>query len=391
MIRVNEAIEIIKDNTRPVDGWEEVFLDGALDRVSYEDVFSQIDVPSFSRSAMDGYAVVFSSKNDKRFRIVDDEGLLKEGCCIRINTGFPIPEQADAIAEVEIVKKDGGFIELTRDIERQRNFTFSGVELKRGDVVVARGERISVRKWGLLAYSGVYRLKVRRRPNVGIITTGDEVVFAGDRLKRGGVYNANYYILYGLTRKWLCNPIYFGHVKDDPEKLREAIAYAINRCDAVLTTGGVSKGSRDFIKSILKDMDAKVFFDKTTIKPGKPAVFATVGDKPFFGLPGWPAALYTTAYVYLKPMLFRLAGLDSVGVGYPYCVMDEPTHSRAGKCYFNRVRLSVVDGEYHGVSAGSQKTDNFYSIAVADGLVRIDEEEEDKEEGVRLPLIVFDD
>ncbi|AEA34418.1 molybdopterin molybdotransferase MoeA [Hippea maritima] len=390
MLRVDDAIDVILSNVFPIDGWDEVFLDNALNRVAFEDVVSNIDVPDFDRSAMDGYALVFGD-DKKRFRVVESADELEENCCIRINTGFPIPDKADAIAEVEITKRVGNYIELLKPVERKRNFTSKGIELKKGGLLLKKGERISVRKQALLAYSGVFKLKVFRVPIVGIITTGDEVIFAGDEFESGKVYNANYFILKGLVQKWLGSPVYFGHIKDDKALLKKTIRHTLKRCDILLTTGGVSMGSRDFIKSVLSDMDANIFFEKTTIKPGKPAVFAKIEDKPFFGLPGWPAALFTVAYVYLKPMLFKLAGIDKLANEYLNCIIDESMHSKMGKCYFDRVRLTITDGMYHGVSAGSQKTDNFYSVAVADGLVRIDEKEEDKEKGAELPLIVFDD
>ena len=387
MVRVEDAVELIKRNTEPVKGFEELFISQIENRVAYEDVASPIDVPGFLRSAMDGYGLV--GRCD-RYRIVDSEDELDECTCIRINTGFPIPDKVYAVAEVEITKVNDGYLELTRDVQEKRNFTVRGVEVKKGEVILKAGERVSVRKRALLAYCGVAKIKVRRKPIVGLITTGDEVVFPGEERGKYTVFNANYFILEGLVRKWFGEPVYFGHAGDRVETILEMLFYALDRCDLVITSGGVSMGSRDFVKEAVKQGGFQVIFDKTTIKPGKPAIFAKFGEKLFFGMPGWPSALYATAYLYLKPMMYRLSGCEEKELSLTAKLL-EPMKSKKGKFYFNRVKVDFRDGGFCVSSAGSQKTDNFFSTAVADGLLGIDEEKGSVEIGQRLPLVIFDD
>ena len=388
MLRVSDALNLIEENTIPVDGFEFVYVYDVLNRVAYEDVMSPVDVPDFLRSAMDGYGLV---GNCSEYKLVENNYELEDCTCIRINTGFPIPEKVWAVAEVEIVETKDGYLRLLKSVEKKRNFTVKGVELEKGQVILREGERISVRKRALLAYCGINLIKVRRKPIVGIITTGDEVIFPGSVKKENSVYNANYFILDGLVKKWLCTPVYFGHVKDDLHELKEAMFYAFDRCDFLITTGGVSMGSRDFIKLILSDFsDTEILFDKTTIKPGKPAILAKIENKMFFGMPGWPSALYATAYVYLRPILSKLTGLEKRQNNFT-CVLSEPMKSKEGKYYFNRVNLDFENGVFYAQSSGSQKTDNFYSTAIADGFVGIEEEKGSLETGRRLPLIIFDD
>jgi len=388
MVTVGDAIDLILSHTKTVDGFEQVFVTDALGRIAYEDIVSGINVPHFLRSAMDGYGLVGECG---KYKVVERDKDLEDCTCIRINTGFPIPDKVFAVAEVEIIKIENGFLRLLKPVEKGRNFTVVGVEVKEGGIIAQKGERISVRKRALLAYCGVSSLKVRRKPLVGIITTGDEVVFPNEELGRFGVYNANYFILDGLIRKWFSEPVYFGHVKDDVNSIAEIVAYAVERCDVLITTGGVSAGSKDFMKGVLEsNLSAKIIFDKTTIKPGKPAVFAKMGDKILFGMPGWPSALYATAYIYLKPMLYKLSGFDHKEFELT-AKLSEPMRSRAGKFYFNRVKLDFKHDTFYAVSAGSQKTDNFYSTAVADGLLGIEEKKGSVEAGQQLPLILFDD
>ncbi len=388
MVTVRNALELILKNIHPIEDFEYVFIYDALDRIAWEDIVSPNNIPDFKRSAMDGYGLVGKCQE---YRVVQRIKDLDECTSIRINTGFPIPDGVIAVAEVEIVKREGDSIKLIKPVEEKRNFTEVGVELKKGEVILRKGERISVRKRALLAYCGLTTIKVVRKPIVGFLTTGDEVIFPGEEYKKFSVYNANYFILDGLIKKWLGEPIYFGHVFDNIDEIGEKVESMINRCDLIITAGGVSAGSRDFIKNVLQDrFNADVIFDKTTIKPGKPAVFAIIKDKPFFGMPGWPSALYATAYVYLKPMLNKLAGKSKKEFEL-ICKTKEPMKSRQGKYYFNRVKVLFEDGFFKVLSAGSQKTDNFFSTAVADGLVGIDEERGNVEKDQQLPLILFDD
>lgn len=387
MVKVEEAIEIILKNTETVRGYEYISIDNAYDRIAYEDVFSKIEIPSFKRSAMDGYGLVGDCD---KYRIVEDEGELEDCTCIRINTGFPIPDKVKAVAEVEIVDVKDGYLSLKKNVEDERNFTFAGIEVKKGTRIVKKGDRLSVRLVSLCAYCGISHIKVFRKPIVGIITTGDEVIFPFEKPTKNTVYNCNYYILKGLVNKWFGSPIYFGHAKDDKGDLERVFKDAIKSCDLVLSTGGVSKGSRDFTKEIIKELNGEIFFDRTTIKPGKPAVFAKVEGKIFFGLPGWPSALYTVAYLYLKPLLYKLAGYEYKAENLT-CIIDEDMHSREGKYYFDRVSVEFRDGAYHAVSTGSQKTDNFYSLAIADGLVGIEEDKGDVSRKSIVKLVLFDD
>ena len=387
MVRVENAVNLIKSNTEAVEGFEELFIGEVADRIAYEDVLSENDIPGFLRSAMDGYGLVGRCS---KYRLVEREDELADCACIRINTGFPIPDKVYAVAEVEIVETENGFIKLTENVQDGRNFTVPGVEVKKGDVILKAGERVSLRKRALLAYCGISVIKVRRKPIVGLITTGDEVIFPSRRQGEHTVFNANYFILDGLVKKWFGEPVYFGHVGDSVKQISELIFYALDRCDLVITSGGVSMGSRDFVKEVVKEGAFEVIFDKTTIKPGKPAVFAKKGNKLFFGMPGWPSALYATAYLYLKPMMLKLAGYREKELNFKARLL-EPMKSKKGKFYFNRVKIGFDDDGFTAISAGSQKTDNFYSTAAADGLLGIDEKRGSVEKGQRLPLILFDD
>jgi molybdopterin molybdotransferase len=390
MITTKEALEILLNTVTAKSIAQDVCISESLDRVCFEDVYSDIDIPTFTRSAMDGYAVRFG--NDMhRFSITEDSSDLKENEAMRINTGFPIPDFADSVVEIEKTKKDGSFIYIDMELQKERNFTKKATELAKGDVLLKKGQKISSKASGLLAYAGVVSLKVYQKPIVGIITTGDEVVFPARNLPKNSVFNSNFFILDALVKKWHSDSVYFGHIPDDKAIFKKRLLYALNRCDIILTTGGVSKGTKDYAKDVLKDIGANILFDKSAIKPGKPAAFATYGDKYIFALPGWPAALYTVAYVYLKPFLKKYAGLSNCENRFFEGVLEENMHSQAGKDYFNRVNVDYRDGVFYLKKAGSQKTDNYYSISKADGLAWLDVNQADKSKNEKVPFLFLDD
>jgi len=390
MITTYKAVKIILDSVKVKNISEEIYVSDSLDRVCFENIYSNIDIPSFTRSAMDGYAVVFKEGCNK-YEITEEENKLKSGKCIRINTGFPVPNIADAVVEVEKTDIKDGFIIIKEKIEPERNFTKIGSELKKGELLVKNGEHITAKKRALLAYAGIVTLSVYQKPIIGIITTGDEVVFPSCNLPKHSVYNANFFILDGLLKKWGANCIYFGHIPDEKDVFKERLEYALERCDIVLTTGGVSKGTKDYTKDTLQNIGANILIDKSTIKPGKPAAFATYKDKYIFALPGWPAALYTVAYIYLKPFILKFSGFKDYENKFFEGILDEDMHSRIGKDYFNRVFVEKRNGNFYLKNTKSQKTDNFYSISQADGLVWLDTELEDKTKGSKLPFIFLDD
>ncbi len=390
MISVKEAVDTILTAAKPKNIAQDIYMTDALDRICFNDIYSNIDIPTFNRSAMDGYALVFG-KDKTKYRIVDNENELKENCCIRINTGFAIPDKCDAVAEVEKVKVQDRHLIVNEEISLERNFTKRATELSKGELLVAKGEKISAKKYALLAYSGIVNLKVYQEPIIATITTGDEVVYPSCSLPTHSVFNSNYFILDGLLKKWGMQHIPFGHIEDNKNIFADRLKYALERCDVVLTTGGVSKGTKDYTKDVLNYIGAKILFENSTIKPGKPASFACYKDKYIFSLPGWPAALYSVAYIYLQPFLHKLSGFKHYQTKFYEGILTEDMHSQAGKDYFNRVSIDYKDGIFYLKSAGSQKTDNYLSIAKADGLVWIDKNKSDVKKGSKLPFIFLSD
>ncbi len=384
---VEEALKIILDNT-PVKPHQKVYLNESLGRVAYSDILAKSDYPSSNKTAMDGYAIVYKNK-DKPLKEVFNVEDFNETCALRLNTGNDIPLLADCVVEVELVEKKDGFIFITKNVEKYRNFVFSGSEIKKGDIVIQKGELINAQKRALLAYFGEITLDVYQKPIVGVITTGDEVVMPGESTNSNMVYNTNYFYLDGFIREQNAYCIYFGHVKDDIDELIKTYQYALSRCDILISTGGSSKGTKDFTKNVFEALGIEIKFDETTIKPGKPLIFGVLGEKQIFGMPGWPSSLVVNAQVFLKPAIKKLSGLSRYTNDTFYAKTTKPMHSRIGKDYFNRAILRY-DKHFVIEPLDSQETSNFISMAKANCLVHLDAFVGDVEEGTLLPLIMID-
>ncbi len=386
MIDVRSALELIEGCNITTPTCEEVFISDTIGRTACENIVSPVDFPAFTRSAMDGYALV-GSANSTQFALVNSASELKDGTCIRVNTGFPIPKHAFAVVELEKTTLKNGIVILEKPVEKKRNFTEKASEIRKGEILIEKGTLIDEKLRSLLAYVGLSSVKVFRKPVVGIVTTGDEVVFPGKSTEENVVYNCNYFILEGLLKKWGAQPVYFGHIPDEKEIFVKTVKNAIERCDFLITTGGVSKGSRDYTREVLKTIGCEFIFENTTIKPGKPALLAKLGDKYIFGAPGWPSALYTVAVVYVKPLTLRFCGNREYKHRFNTGVLKHDMHANKKKDYFNRVIVTMENGTYMLESSGSQKTDTFLSVARASGLVWIEKGKGDVPAGSKLPFI----
>ncbi|HHS48665.1 MAG TPA: molybdopterin molybdenumtransferase MoeA, partial [Desulfurella acetivorans] len=335
------------------------------------------------------YAIVYKNK-DKPLKEVFDIKQFDENSAFRLNTGNDIPTICDCVVEVELVETNNGYIKLSKNVEQYRNFVFAGSEIKKGEVVIKKGELINEQKLALLAYIGEVLIEVHQKPIVGIITTGDEVVFPGTNTQKSSVYNTNYFYLSSFVKKLNADCIYFGHIKDDIDDLIQAYNYALSRCDVVVSTGGSSKGTKDFTKKVFEALKIDIKFDETTVKPGKPLIFGNLDDKLVFGMPGWPSSLVVNTQVFLKPALKKLSGLNNYENTIYYVSTTKPMHSRLGKDYFNRAVLTYTNNGLFVEPLESQDTSNFFSMAKANCLVWLDASIGNVEKGMLLPAITID-
>ncbi|BBD72918.1 molybdopterin molybdenumtransferase MoeA [Sulfodiicoccus acidiphilus] len=273
----------------------EVSIIDAIGKRSAEEVESPIDLPPFSRSTVDGYAIRSSDVPGKlrlmgKLNIGEEPSVtLPPGQCIEVDTGSALPPGADAVVKVEDVRKTSEFVEVTSSVSPGLNVAWMGSDLVQGEPILSQGEQITSEKIATLAAAGISTIKVVEGLKVAVITTGNELVPPGSPLPPAHVYESNGWYLAARLKELGHEVLGPTMVRDNYEEILNAISEAVDRSDLVLVTGGTSAGERDYVHAALSSL-GEVVFHGLRFKPGKPTVMAIVRGKPVFGLPGNPAS-----------------------------------------------------------------------------------------------------
>ncbi len=383
MLEFEEALALILA-AMPPPVTEVVPLDRAHGRVLNETVVSAVDLPPFDNSAMDGYAVRAADVSSASpagpvrlrpaGRVAAGEtfsGEVVSGSCVRLFTGSPLPRGADAVVmqedtRVETDKPQEIFI--LDAVKPGENVRVRGGDIKQGETVAEAGQVLTVGHICLLAATGRAELKVGRQPVVGLLATGSELREPGQSLGPGQIYESNRLGLAALLGRSGCVPKIFPLVADAPETVRGAFEAVLRECDAVVTSGGVSVGEMDFIKSAFEAIGGELQFWRVSIKPGRPFVFGRCRGKFLFGLPGNPVSALVTFVLLARPALLRWQGAVDVSPPRHPGVLAEPLANPGARRHFMRVRL---DGSGKVFSAGLQASHVLSSLAAANGLVDV--------------------
>ena len=311
MIEVEDAIRIIQESGL-LTSYQPVALVDSLGLVLAEDIISTMNMPPFSQSAMDGYAICgdFSS-----FNVV---GEIKAGDvemydvnqkeAYRIFTGAMIPRGTTAIAKQEIVERNGDVVSLLEQVKEGTSIRIEGEEIQKGDLILKKGTFITPAAIGLLSSFGIAEVMVYMKPIITVIVTGNELTAVGEKLQPGRIFESNSYTLRAVLKNHGYN-VEVKKVKDNFEATKSIIAEAIALSDVVIMTGGISVGDYDFVGKALYDLGVKEAFYKVNQKPGKPIFYGLKDDVKIFGLPGNPAAVLTCFYIYVLPAIRKMAGI----------------------------------------------------------------------------------
>nr|AGT29718.1 molybdenum cofactor biosynthesis protein [Clostridium ragsdalei P11] len=311
MIDVHEAFNIVMNNTKLLKS-EDMSLINSLNRVLAEDISSKDNLPPFDKSCMDGYALKSEDTKEKmsKFQIKGSikagdfsDIVLKNGEAIKIMTGAPVPKGADAIIQIEKVKVEGKELHVLEKVSPGTNIFKTGEEIKIGDVALKKGKIVRPAEIGLLASLGYTKIKCYKVPKIIIINTGDELINIDQNLMQGKIRNCNEYTLIALIKNLNAEVKSYGIIRDDKNKIFNAIKTAFEEGDIIITTGGASVGDYDFIEDVLKEIGTDIKFTSVAIKPGKPVVFATFKDKLFFGLPGNPLSVINSFESFVAPSI----------------------------------------------------------------------------------------
>ena len=319
MISVAEAIEIVRQQTGRLST-ERVAIDQVLGRILAVDVVADSDLPPFDRSQMDGYAVRAEDVKAApvRLRIVGESAAgrgwhnqLEEGQAVRIMTGAPVPTGADSVQQVELTHelKDGTVVELLETVESGKSIVKRGAEIKAGEVVLNAGTVINAAMMAVLAAFGYANVEVFRRPRVAVLATGTELVSVEQTPGQDQIRDSNNYSLSAYAALAGATVERMPLTGDEISLLKTQIANAAERCDVIVTSGGVSMGVYDVTKSALKELDAEIFFERVALRPGKPTVFARLPNGTLvFGLPGNPVSVAVTFNLFARTALLTMQG-----------------------------------------------------------------------------------
>ena len=395
VITVEEAIKILKDNFSESVQNETVLLDEVFGRIAAEDILSGEDVPSFSRSTMDGYALKASDtygSGESMPAMLDIVGeilmgesadmTLESGKCIKISTGGMLPEGADAVIPVENTDEDNGLCLVYKSVSPFENVTKKGDDIKVGECVIKKGTALSPAHIGLLASVGKAEINVKKFPKVGIISTGNEIIETDEKLTAGKIREVNSHSLSAQCRSYGCEVKRYGTVKDEYEKIFSAVETAKNECDIVLVSGGSSAGTKDMTVNVIEKIGT-VFAHGLAMKPGKPTIIGQADGKAVFGLPGHPAACWFVTEIIVKQLVNILLGKEEKEITQKLKIAENIS-SNHGREEFICVK---TDGETAVPVYG--KSGLMSILCEADGYIRIDRNCEGLKKGETVEVFPF--
>jgi len=399
MISVEEALEKILSFVEVLDPEEKPIL-GCLGQVLVEDVYADIDIPPWDNSAMDGYAIKAedtygANKLSPRFipvvgeiaagRIADKE--LKPGTAIRIMTGAPLPQGADAVVQFEDTDEltrqslhPLSQIGILREAKKGLNVRRRGEDIAKGTLVLRKGTILRPAEIGVLASLGHSTASVIRRPIVSVLATGDELIEPGQPKLNGKIYNSNTYTIAAEVLRYGGIPEILGIGRDSVESLNRKIDESLTS-DMLITCGGVSLGDYDIVKDVLAKR-GQIALWTICMKPGKPSAFGVIrqGRKrlPHLGLPGNPVSAMITFEQFARPAILKMMGKENLAKPTVQAIMDDAVENTDGRRIFARVVLNLIQDtkvgeEYHACLVGPQGSGILTSMAKANGLAIIPE------------------
>lgn len=394
-----EAIDDLRQRLAPMVDSEIIKLTDTAGRVLAEDIVSDRNVPPHDNSAVDGYAVFYDDLNTDTETTLPVTGRVAAGHplgrdalrgeAVQIFTGAPMPDGMDTVFMEEDVTCSGETVTLPTGLKQGANRRFAGEDVEQGQVIIKAGKRLRPQEIGLAASVGRDQLRVFKKLRIAVFSTGDEVRNPGDDAPAGCIYDANRFAVMSLLNGMGCTVTDLGILPDDKAAIIEALTDAEGSHDVLMTSGGVSAGEEDHVKSAVEDLGS-IHFWRLAIKPGRPIALGQAGQAAFIGLPGNPVAAMVTCLMIAQPVLRILGGELNyqparfrVAAGFDY-------KKKSGRREWVRVRLDVADKDgpvaqkHHSSGAGI-----LTSMVDADGLVEVPEDVERLAAGDIVTYIPF--
>jgi len=373
MVTVEEAKRLLFAQAGLADPAEAELTD-AFGCVIAEDIFSPIDLPSFNQSAMDGYAVASGDESERQFKVIGeikagDAGLasLQPGQAVRIYTGAAVPQSADAIVIQEKAEQVNGTIQLAGNFKKGDFIRWKGSQLKKGSLALRKGFVLNPAAIGLLAALGLSQIKIYKKPEVSVISTGDELISPGNTLAEGKIFESNSISLYALLRQMNITPKHIFTAGDDKKDLENKIETCLVDSDILILTGGISVGTYDLVHDILMQLRVEAIFWKVAQKPGKPMFAGKLGSKKIFALPGNPAAVIVCFYEYIYPVIRMMHGFKNITLPALTMKLAQDFVKKEDRALFARVKCSGDEA----IPLEKHDSNMLLSFAEADALMYV--------------------
>jgi molybdopterin molybdotransferase len=364
--RVLQSVHLLGERAVP--------LSRALDCFGAREVVARLPLPMFDNSAMDGYAVVASSSGKgARLQVVGeqaagiDRGLrISPGEAVRIFTGAPIPEGADAVVMQEDTTRKGDEIVVNVGVDPGEFIRRCGCDLAAGQKILARGDRIRSTTIALLASQGFAEVTIGGEVHAAIVSTGDEVVISGNKLNQGQIYDSNSILLQALVQRCGASVILAEHCPDQREQLIEAIQRGI-KSHILVITGGVSVGEHDLVQATLRSLGARIDVWRVAIKPGKPFLFGEAGGCAVFGLPGNPVSAFVTFLQFVRPAILKMMGANNLDLPKTPVRLAVDLANEGDRTHY--VRGRIENGTF--VPIGRQESHALFGLSQSNALLPV--------------------
>ena len=399
-VTAKEALEMI--NSFPISLHTEVIpLDESSGRIIAEDIIAHENIPPFSRSLVDGFAVkvkdIHGAKETNPALLIykgesrigeETKETLEDGCCIYISTGAMIPEGADGVVMHEYSRPMGDAVEITRTIHKGENIIFPGEDIRTGSIVLKQGKRLTPFDLGVLAALGIADVWSYKKPKIGLISSGDEIIPVDQKPAPGQIRDINHYTILNMLRKTCSDVIFMGITGDNPEDIQGHL-HAARDCHMILVSGGSSKGEKDYMTESIKQLGGKILFHGVNIKPGKPTIFASLWEKPIFGLPGHPVSCIMALTRFVLPLVKRLQGDNNPEKKQTKGVLTTNIPSSYGIEEYVRVEIDY-DNKGCTVTPLFAKSSVISSLSRASGYIIVPEAKEGLERGENVVVYYFE-